>query len=130
MELSTDTRMDKWLWSVRLYKTRKLALEACRKGRVKIDEKTVRPSRKVRLNEVILIKRENGKRTVRVIASSNRRIGPKLVSEFYEDLTDPEEFKQDDHTVAQRILARERGSGRPTKKERREIGRFLDDISL
>ena len=130
MELSTDTRMDKWLWSVRLYKTRKLALEACRKGRVKIDEKTVRPSRKVRLSEVILIKRENGKRTVRVIALSNRRIGPKLVSEFYEDLTDPEEFKQDDHTVAQRIFTRERGSGRPTKKERREIGRFLDDISL
>jgi len=129
MESLTDVRIDKWLWAVRLFKTRKLALEACQKGHVKIDGTAVKPSRKVRLNETAVIKTERVKRTIQVVALTNRRVGPKLIIDFYEDLTDPEEYERAKKTVAQRILMREKGSGRPTKKERREMGRFLDDGS-
>jgi ribosome-associated heat shock protein Hsp15 len=127
MESLTNIRIDKWLWAVRLFKTRKLALEACQKGHVKIDGTAVKPSRRVRLNETAVIKTERVVRTIRVVALTNRRVGPKLIIDFYEDLTDPEEYERAKKTVAQRILMREKGSGRPTKKERREMGRFLDD---
>lgn len=129
MESLTDIRIDKWLWAVRLYKTRKLALEACQKGHVKIDDNAVKPSRRIRLNETVVVRTERVKMTIRVIALTNRRIGPKLVTDFYEDLTDSEEYERAKKTMAQRILMREKGSGRPTKKERREMGRFLDDGS-
>jgi ribosome-associated heat shock protein Hsp15 len=129
MESHIDIRIDKWLWAVRFFKTRKLALEACQKGHVKIDDTAVKPSRRVRLNETAVIKTERVERTIRVIALTNRRVGPKLTVDFYEDLTDPEEYERAKRTVAQRILMREKGSGRPTKKERREMGRFMDDGS-
>jgi ribosome-associated heat shock protein Hsp15 len=117
-----ELRIDKWLWAVRLYKTRSLATQACRGGHVTIAGQPVKPSRAVRLGEVIAARTGEMLRTVKVTGIIERRVGPKLVSNYMEDQTPAEEFlraiqKKEDAGVPQR----DKGAGRPTKKERRQM---------
>jgi ribosome-associated heat shock protein Hsp15 len=119
------TRIDKWLWAVRLYKTRSLATEACRAGHVTIGGAAVKPSRDVRPGETIVAKAGEVLRTVRVLAPIERRVGPKMVPEAMEDLTPAEEFLR---AVRDRegsgLPVRPKGAGRPTKKDRRAMERL------
>jgi ribosome-associated heat shock protein Hsp15 len=128
MEDKQNIRIDKFLWSVRLYKTRSIASDECRKGRIYINEIQVKPSRSVLKNEIITVKKPPVIYSYRVIEPIENRVSAKLVSNFIEDLTPDEEKAKLDIRQAGGIIYRDKGTGRPTKKERRLIDRIKDDI--
>ncbi len=119
-------RIDKWLWCMRLFKTRALATAACRVGSVQIDDQPLKPAREVHAGELIKVKQGLVTRTLRVIAAPASRIAAKLVPEFCTDLTPPEEFEKLKTHRVQQILARDRGTGRPTKRDRRLLDQLRD----
>jgi ribosome-associated heat shock protein Hsp15 len=114
-------RIDKWLWSVRIFKTRSMATDACRKGKVKIGDLTVKPSHEVKVDEIITINQHSITKTVKVVGLLKNRVSASLVMNFMEDHTPQEEYDKlkMKHKVNQEF--RPRGIGRPTKKERRLI---------
>jgi ribosome-associated heat shock protein Hsp15 len=114
-------RIDKWLWCVRVFKTRSQATLACRSGKVKIGDEPVKPSREVKTGEVFSVSTEGLKRMLKVKALLENRVGAKLVEEFLEDLTPPEEYEKLKLRKDGGFGSRLRGLGRPTKRERREI---------
>jgi len=122
-------RIDKFLWSVRIYKTRSIASDECRKGRITIGNIQVKPSRTVLKDEIITVRKPPVIYTYRVIDPIENRVGAKLVSNFIEDLTPDEEKAKLDMNLSGGIIYRDKGTGRPTKKERRLIDRLTDDIS-
>jgi ribosome-associated heat shock protein Hsp15 len=122
---TTDVRIDKWLWAARVFKTRALALEACRAGHVRLCDHTVKPGRPVHVGEIFVVRTSGPVRTLRVVGISDRRVGPKLLATLIEDLTPPEELERARLSVVQQIFAREKGTGRPTKRDRRAIDRWL-----
>ncbi len=125
---SPDTdcgRLDKWLWAVRLFKTRALATSACRAGGVKVNEQVAKPARDVHFGDVVILRQGPIARTVRVVAMPASRVGAKLVSSFCEDLTPPAEFEKAREHRLRHFLVREKGTGRPTKRDRRAIERLL-----
>ena len=118
-------RLDKWLWAVRLYKSRSLATEACTAGHVKIGALQAKPSRDVHLGDVITSTSGMVQRTVKVLALLDQRVGAQRVRDYMEDLTPPEEYAR---ARAQRVapmLQFPKGWGRPTKKQRRQIDGLL-----
>jgi ribosome-associated heat shock protein Hsp15 len=121
-----DVRIDKWLWAVRLYKTRSLASEACRGGHITIAGQSVKPSRTVRVGEVISARTHDLLRTVKVTGLIENRIGAKHISNFLEDLTPAAEYLRalEKKQMAGGVPQRPKGSGRPTKKERRQMEAF------
>jgi ribosome-associated heat shock protein Hsp15 len=119
-------RLDKWLWSVRVFKTRSQASAACRGGSVTVNGTVAKPSRDLRGGEIVLAKVGLIQRTFRVLGVPPSRVGAKLVPDFCEDQTPPAELEKAREKPVQHFLARARGQGRPTKRERREIDRFLD----
>jgi ribosome-associated heat shock protein Hsp15 len=123
------TRIDKYLWSIRVYKTRNLASEECRKGRVIINDAQVKPSRLISENEIILVKKPPVTFKYRVIEAIENRVSAKLVSQYAEDLTSDEEKAKLDMKQTAVSGFRDRGTGRPTKKDRRLIDRLTDDSS-
>lgn len=127
MRDSKPIRIDKFLWSVRLYKTRSIASEECRKGRILINNIQVKPSRIVLKNEIIVIKKLPVIFTFMVIEPIENRVSAKLVNQFVEDLTPDEEKAKLDVKLAGGIVYRDKGTGRPTKKERRLIDKLKDD---
>lgn len=126
MEAAREVRLDKWLWAVRLYKTRSTASTACRAGHVKINGDSVKPSRTVHINDVITARTGELNRTVRVLGLIEQRVGPKLVDQHLEDLTPAAEYLRVAQDRAQpRVPKRPKGAGRPTKKERRQLEDLL-----
>jgi ribosome-associated heat shock protein Hsp15 len=121
-------RIDKFLWSVRIYKTRSIASEECRKGRIIINDIQVKPSRTVLKNEIITVKKPPVIFSYRVIEPIENRVSAKLVGQFIEDLTNEDEKSKLDIRQALGIIYRDKGTGRPTKKERRQIDRVKDDF--
>ena len=122
--MSEGIRIDKWLWSVRAFKTRSQATDACKSGKVKIDDSNVKPSREVKLNEEINIQVNHITRTLRVIGLLDKRVAAKLVPDYMEDLTPAEEYDKEKIKREINYEYRDRGLGRPTKKERRLIDRL------
>lgn len=116
-----EVRIDKWLWAVRLYKTRTLAAEACKNGRVKIGGQPVKPSRIPKPGDEIEIHLNPLVKTVRVKALLHNRVGAKLVSGYFDDLTPTEEYERVELIRELNIEYRPRGAGRPTKADRRSI---------
>ncbi|TVQ13313.1 MAG: RNA-binding S4 domain-containing protein [Bacteroidetes bacterium] len=116
--MEKTVRIDKWLWSVRLFKTRSQATDACRAGKVKIDDDPVKPSREVKKDQVISLHAGAITKTVKVVDLLEKRVGAKLVPGFMEDLTPAEEYHKME-LLRDNPLARRKG--RPTKKERREM---------
>lgn len=121
MELARGVRMDKWLWSVRLYKSRSLASAACLAGKVRINGQTIKPARPVKPGEVITAVTGDITRTVKVLAPLERRVGASMVPQFLEDLTPASEYAKPREPDFRPFLFRPPGSGRPTKKERRQL---------
>jgi ribosome-associated heat shock protein Hsp15 len=118
--------MDKWLWSVRLYKSRSLAATACGAGKVLVAGQAVKPSKSVRPGEVITAVTGEITRTVRVTTLLEKRVGAKLVSHYMEDLTPAAEYeKPREKKILPPAFHRPKGAGRPTKKERRSMNPFL-----
>ena len=121
----SEVRMDKWLWAVRLFKTRTFAIEACHNGRVCIQGATVKPSRSVRVGDVITVSLEGLLRTVRVLRPIERRVAASQVMECLEDLTPTEEYQRaKDARTDGGFSPRPKGSGRPTKRDRRALSRL------
>lgn len=126
MEPSEAVRIDKWLWAVRIFKSRSLATEACASGKVHIGGQPVKPSRVVKIGDIIFAATPGDiLRTVKVIGLLDKRVGAKLVSGYAEDLTPESEYaKAREKSFASPGL-RLKGSGRPTKKDRRKMDRFF-----
>lgn len=120
----TDIRIDKWLWAMRLFKTRGLSAEACRKGRVTIDDLPVKPSRTIKGGDIIKIRRSPVLFTFRVKEIIDKRQPAKMVNLYLEDITPAEEKEKVQHKNLVVFSKRDRGTGRPTKKERRIIDKF------
>jgi ribosome-associated heat shock protein Hsp15 len=119
-------RIDKWLWSVRIFKSRTLATDTCKKGQVSVNESSVKPSYLVQLGDIVGVRKNGYNLTFKVIDLISKRVSAPLARECYENITPEEEMhKYDDWFIGKgRPEIRERGAGRPTKKERREIERF------
>jgi len=125
MEATSAVRVDRWLWSVRFYKTRSLASAACVAGHVKINGHSCKPARAVRPGDLVVAITGEITRTVKVLEVLERRIGPKLVSRYLEDLTPPAEDQKPRELSLAPMGKRPKGAGRPTKKERRLLGSFF-----
>ena len=126
MEPAGEVRIDKWLWAVRLYKTRSLATAACRAGHVKFMGDSVKPAHIVRVGQVFTVRTGELNRTVKVLALLEQRVGARLVAEFAEDLTPAAEYLRaaEDRTQP-RAPKRPKGAGRPTKKDRRDLEKLF-----
>jgi len=128
--MKSEVRIDKWLWAVRLFKTRTMAAEACKKGKVIIAGVQVKPSRNVKVADVIGIKRNPVLFSFKVLALAENRMNAKLVSGFLENVTTPDQIAL---VEIARIAAqnnRDRGTGRPTKKERRDMDDFFEPVFM
>lgn len=119
--LMDDPRLDKWLWSVRVFKTRPLATEACRSGKVFIGELEAKPGRDVHVGEIVTVHLAEVTRTLKVVGLPRSRVGAKQLPEFMTDLTPAAEYERAKQASLEHQLARHRGLGRPTKKERRDM---------
>ena len=119
-------RIDKYTWAVRLTKTRSQASELISKGKIKINESDVKPSRDVKLGDIIQVHKNSAVFSYKVLELLEKRVGPKLVSIYIEDITPIEEVeKYKTYQEAQRVY-RDMGTGRPSKKDRRSLDDFLD----
>lgn len=120
-------RIDKWLWAVRIFKTRTLAAEACKSGHVEIAGHAAKPSRTVRLDEVISVKLGVMSKTLKVVELIEKRVGAKLVPQYAEDQTPAAEYEKLREKSLQPVFVWPEGIGRPTKKDRRAMDRFFPD---
>ena len=120
-------RIDKFLWSVRIYKTRSIASDECRKGRILINEIHAKPSRIVIRNEIIIVKKPPVNYTFRVIEPIENRVSAKIVNQFIEDLTSEAEKAKIVIRQLGGLGRRDKGTGRPTKKERRLIDKLTEE---
>jgi ribosome-associated heat shock protein Hsp15 len=111
---------------VRIFRTRSLAGDACRAGSVAVNELPAKSSREVRPGETVTVKQGLMIRTLRVVGVPRSRVGAKLVAGYCTDLTSPEELAKGRERSVQQVLAREQGSGRPTKRDRRLLGRLFE----
>jgi ribosome-associated heat shock protein Hsp15 len=123
--LAFSVRLDKWLWAVRVFKTRALAAEACRRGRVTIGGQTAKPSREVKINDIVMVLKDEVTRRFKVLQPLNVRVGAQKVGQFVEDQNPPGPPPEPRHPDPGPFALRPKGSGRPTKKERRQIERML-----
>lgn len=116
-----ELRIDKWLWSVRLFKTRSLATEACKAGKVKIDGDNTKPSKTLKVGEIVDVTIDQLRKRVQVVGFPKNRQSAKTVSEYMTDLTPTEEYERIEFLRKFNYEKRYHGVGRPTKKDRREI---------
>ncbi|MGC4071914.1 MAG: S4 domain-containing protein [Nibricoccus sp.] len=126
-ETPLGSRLDKWLWCVRIFKTRGLATDACRAGSVEVNGQSAKPARDVHAGETVSVRQGLIVRTLIVRGAPLARVGAKRVAEFCEDRTPPEEFEKVRLQRVQQVLARDKGSGRPTKRDRRALDRLMDE---
>ncbi|MDB4921127.1 RNA-binding S4 domain-containing protein [Mucilaginibacter sp.] len=128
MPVKEKLRIDKYLWAIRVFKTRTLASDACKAGRVKLEGQNIKPSHEVKLGEVYQVSKGPDKKIVKVTGLLENRVDAKTAVNFYEDITPVEQtpaFKSMFHAP---LLKRDRGTGRPTKRDRREIDELKDDF--
>lgn len=123
-----EVRIDKWLWAVRVFKTRTVASEACKKGRVLIGETVVKPSRSIRAGEVVQVRKPPVTYSFRVLALTDKRMGAKMVPQYMENVTPMEQYELLELNRIGGFVDRQRGTGRPTKKERRDLDQFSGTI--
>lgn len=118
-----EVRIDKWLWAVRIFKTRSLAADACKKGKVVINNEDAKPAKTIKINDIITVRKSPVNYKYKVIGLSEKRMGAKLVPDFLEDLTSKEEL---DKLLNKKrgYFSGEKGLGRPTKKDRRSLDDF------
>jgi ribosome-associated heat shock protein Hsp15 len=121
-------RIDKYLWAIRAFKTRTLAADACKAGRVKLNGNNIKPSHEVRVDEVYQVTKGVDRRTLKVTALLESRVDAKKAVGYYEDITPVEQTAAYKSMFNAPVLTRDRGTGRPTKKDRREIDDLKDDF--
>lgn len=119
--MDSGLRIDKWLWAVRIFKTRNQAADACKAGKVKIDGSNVKPSKEIKINDIITVQIGALTKTIKVTGIIKNRVSAKLAVDYVEDLTSEEEYEKLKLMKEVNFERRDRGVGRPTKKERRII---------
>ncbi|MGN1376151.1 MAG: RNA-binding S4 domain-containing protein [Prevotella sp.] len=134
---SATARTDKWLWAARIFKTRSIAASACKNGRVTINGNNVKPSHILKPGDVISVKKPPVTYSFKVLKCIEQRVGAKLIPEIYENVTDPKQYELLEMSRISGFVNRARGTGRPTKKDRRELDAFtspalfgFDDFDL
>ena len=127
--MTTEVRIDKWLWAVRLFKTRSLAAEACKKGKVLVKGSPAKPSRNIKIGDIIQVKRPPVLYSFEVLALSENRMNAKLVPDFMRNVTTPDQLELIELGKLAGNMGRAKGTGRPTKKERRDLDQFIDPLS-
>lgn len=131
----SEARVDKWLWAVRIFKTRTIAAEACKKGRVMINGSQIKASRMIKPGEVIQVKKPPITYSFKVLQTIEKRVGAKLVHEMMENVTTPDQYELLEMSKISGFVDRARGMGRPTKKDRRDLEDFaapeyMDDFDF
>lgn len=121
-------RVDKYLWAIRVFKTRTMASDACRAGRVKLDSQNIKPSHEVRIGEVYQVSKGIERKVIKVTGLLESRVDAKKAIDFYEDITPVEQTQAFKSMFHAPLLKRDRGAGRPTKRDRREIDELKDDF--
>lgn len=122
-----EARIDKWLWAARVYKTRTIAVEAIKNSRVTIGGVNVKPSRTIKAGDIIDVKKPPITYTFRVLKPIEQRVGAKLLPEIYENITAPEQYELLELSKISGFVDRVRGTGRPTKKERRSLDEWFSN---
>lgn len=120
------TRIDKYLWAVRLFKTRSEATDACKGGKVKVNGENAKPSKMLKAGDVVTVRKGTVTYTYRVLQPAEKRLGAKLVPDYAENLTPQSEIDKLNAPVETFFVRRDRGTGRPTKKDRRELDGLMD----
>ena len=124
--MAQEERVDKWLWATRIFKTRSIATDACKKGRIAVDGVTVKPSRTVKIGDKISVRKPPVTYTFEVIGLTEARVGAKLVPNFLKNLTTRDQYELLDMVRISGFVNRQKGLGRPTKKEGRELAQFTE----
>lgn len=125
-----EVRIDKYLWSIRVYKTRSEATDACKGGKIRLNGCDVKPSKTVKVGDIIVARKGAVTYTYRIIQLVDKRQGAKLVPNYAENLTPPEELAKLRAPVETFFLKRDRGAGRPTKKDRRRMESLWSNLSF
>lgn len=124
-----EARIDKWLWAVRIFKTRTIAAEACKKGRISINGVSVKPSKSVKDGDTVQVRKAPVTYTFKVLQAIENRVGAKLVPQMMENLTTPDQYELLEMNRIGGFVKRAAGMGRPTKKDRRDMVDFLETDS-
>lgn len=124
--MAETARIDKWLWAARIFKTRSIASDACKNGRVTIGGVNMKPSRSVKVGDVVSVKKPPITYSFKVLETIEQRVGAKLLPEIYENVTDPKQYELLEMSRISGFVDRARGTGRPTKKERRALDAFVE----
>ncbi len=119
-------RIDKWLWAARIFKTRSIAADACKNGRVTIKGINVKPSHTIKAGEVVSVKKPPITYSFEVLQTIEKRVGAKLIPEVYKNVTDAKQYELLEMSRISGFVDRARGTGRPTKKDRRQLDAFVD----
>lgn len=121
-----EARIDKWLWAARIFKTRSIAADACKNGRITINGVNVKPSRPLKEGEIVSVKKPPVTYSFKVLKPIEQRVGAKLLPEIYENVTDPKQYELLEMSRISGFVDRARGTGRPTKKDRRAMEAFVE----
>lgn len=128
--MAEEVRIDKYLWSIRAYKTRNEATEACKGGKIRLNGNDVKPSRTVKRGDLLTVRKGPVTYSYKVVEPVDKRQGAKLVPQFAENLTPQEELDKLKAPVETFFLKRDRGAGRPTKKDRRQMESLWDSLEF
>lgn len=120
-----EARIDKWMWAARIFKTRTIAAEACKKGRISINGAQAKPARTVKPGDVVQVRKPPVTYSFKVLQAIEKRVGAKLVPDVMENVTTPDQYELLEMSKISGFVDRARGTGRPTKKERRELDEFF-----
>ena len=126
--MSTEARIDKWLWAARIFKTRTIAAAACKKGRVSLKGAPVKASRMIKEGDIIDVRKPPITYSFRVLQAIERRVGAKLIPEILENITPPEQYEILEMNKISGFVNRAKGTGRPTKKDRRSLDEFQSEV--
>ena len=126
--MTTEARIDKWLWAARIFKTRTIAAAACKKGQVSLKGSTIKASRMIKVGDVIDVRKPPVTYSFRVLQAIERRVGAKLIPEVLENVTAPEQYEILEMNKISGFINRAKGTGRPTKKDRRSLDEFQNEV--
>ena len=120
-----EARLDKWLWAARIFKTRSIAADACKNGRVTVNGVLVKPSRTVKEGDTVGVRKPPVTYSFKILKPIEQRVGAKLLPEIYENVTTPDQYELLEMNRISGFVNRARGTGRPTKKDRRAMDAFV-----
>lgn len=127
--MADQQRVDKWLWATRVFKTRSIAANACKKGRISLNGRTLKPASMISVGDVLNVRKPPMTFSFEVLALLNNRVGPKLAENYLRNVTPKSEYEVLELQKIAGNIGRQKGKGRPTKKERRDLEQFINDKS-